>query len=435
MKNQSIKFLVISFFLICGLNLHASVTNIASESDDFVRVEGSQFLIGNEPYRYIGTNFWYGSILGSKGEGGNRERLKRELDTLKSLGIDNLRILVGGDGDKGLASHIEPTLQTAPGVYDEDLLEGLDFLLIELEKRNMKAVLYLNNSWEWSGGFSTYLEWAGAGKALIPSISGYPEFYEYVSQFLVNEKAKTMFADHVRKIVGRTNSINGNKYSDSPAIMAWQIANEPRAFTKNNFEPFTQWIHETAKLIKSIDSNHLVSTGSEGLWGCEDSLDVWKQINSFPEIDYATIHIWPYNWGWANSPNVESYLDSAKYHTDEYITQHYDALMSLKPLVLEEFGYPRDEMGIAIGSPTEGRDAYYSFIVDEFTENGRLAGINFWGWGGEAKPNHRTWQPGDDYTGDPAQEDQGLNSVYGSDSSTINILKKGIEKLRIINKR
>ena len=29
-------------------------------------------------------------------------------------------------------------------------------------KRGMKAVVALNNFWEWSGGFEQYLEWAGA---------------------------------------------------------------------------------------------------------------------------------------------------------------------------------------------------------------------------------------------------------------------------------
>ena len=39
-------------------------------------------------------------------------------------------------------------------------------LLAEMGKRQMHAVLYFNNSWEWSGGYGQYLEWAGEGKAL-----------------------------------------------------------------------------------------------------------------------------------------------------------------------------------------------------------------------------------------------------------------------------
>ena len=37
----------------------------------------------NKPYYFIGTNFWYGAILGSEGIGGDRERLHDELNFYK----------------------------------------------------------------------------------------------------------------------------------------------------------------------------------------------------------------------------------------------------------------------------------------------------------------------------------------------------------------
>lgn len=119
------------------------------EGSNFVRVENGHFLRNGKPYYYVGTNFWYGAILGSEGQGGNRQRLCRELDSLKSLGIDNLRILVGSDGERGVSAKVEPTLQVAPGVYNDTIFAGLDYLLAEMSKRDMLAVLYLNNSWEW----------------------------------------------------------------------------------------------------------------------------------------------------------------------------------------------------------------------------------------------------------------------------------------------
>lgn len=50
-----------------------------------------------------------------------------------------------------MKTKVEPTLQEAPGVYNDTILAGLDYLLMEMGKRKMVAVLYLNNSWEWSG--------------------------------------------------------------------------------------------------------------------------------------------------------------------------------------------------------------------------------------------------------------------------------------------
>lgn len=402
-----------------------------SPDKEFVTVRDGRFYIGDSVYDYVGANFWYGAILASEGRGGDRRRLAAELDSLHSLGIDNLRILAGGDGPEGLASHISPTLQVRPGVYNDTLLAGLDYLLAELERRHMKAVIYLNNAWEWSGGYSTYLDWAGDGPAVNPADSGYPAYMRYAARFVMNDSARKLAADHIRHIVGRVSGISGKPYSESPAIMAWQIANEPRAFSDEGKDAFAKWIHESARLIKSLDPNHLVSTGSEGLYGSEFDMDLWTRIHSYPEVDYATIHIWPYNWQWVKPEHITDSVDVASAKAAEYIENHREALAkalaadgfkATKPLVLEEFGYPRDNMEIAPGSPVTARDRFYQSVMDQLRK-GNINGMNFWGWGGLAKPRHSVWQPGDDYTGDPAQEPQGLNSVFIDDSTTVGILR------------
>lgn len=143
----------ILLLLLCGIVISCAEGTKRQVEDGFVKVENGRFIRQGKPYYYIGANFWYGAILGSEGEGGNRERLCRELDSLKSLGVDNLRVLVGADGERGVSAKVEPTLQVAPGIYNDTIFAGLDFLLAEMAKRDMLAVLYLNNSWEWSGGY------------------------------------------------------------------------------------------------------------------------------------------------------------------------------------------------------------------------------------------------------------------------------------------
>ncbi len=395
----------------------------------FVTVKDGEFYIGDSVYRYIGTNFWYGAILASEGYG-DRERLARELDTLQALGIDNLRILVGGDGNRRMTAHIEPNLQTAPGVYNDTLLEGLDYLLAELERRDMKAVLYLNNSWEWSGGYGTYLEWAGEGVVPVPSVDGYNTYVDFVAKFVLNDSAKAMAADHVRNIVTRVNTVTGEPYTESPAIMSWQISNEPRAFSKEGKEAFAEWLISTGNLIHELDTNHLVSTGSEGLYGCEVDLDLWKRIHSSDAIDYANIHIWPFNWRWVVLDDMITNIDTANKYTTEYVEMHYNAIKDAgKPLVLEEFGYPRDGKAFAMDSPVSARDKYYKHVFDLVTESGMINGANFWGWAGFAVPAHETWEFGDQYTADPAQEPQGLYSVFVTDSTTTAIIADAIEKM------
>lgn len=179
------------FLLLMSLVVIVSCTTMSKnqKENNFVRVENGQFIRNGKPYYYIGTNFWYGAILGSEGEGGNRVRLCRELDSLKSIGIDNLRILVGSDGERGVAAKVEPTLQVAPGVYNDTIFAGLDYLLAEMAKRDMLAVLYLNNSWEWSGGYGQYLQWAGYGKAPQPAVDGYAAYMNFAGQFVCSDSA------------------------------------------------------------------------------------------------------------------------------------------------------------------------------------------------------------------------------------------------------
>ncbi len=406
----------------------------------FVKVVDGHFDRDGKPYYYVGTNFWYGAILGSEGQGGDRQRLCRELDYLKNVGIDNLRVLVGSDGERGITTKVEPTLQVAPGVYNDTILAGLDYLLSEMGKREMVAVLYLNNSWEWSGGYGFYLEHAGEGKAPRPNEDGYPAYMSFVEKYAANEKAHQLFYDYVRFILTRTNRYTGTKYIDDPAIMSWQIGNEPRAFSRQALPAFEKWLREASALIRSIDPNHLISVGSEGAWGCEGDYEAYERICSDKNVDYCNIHLWPYNWSWARPDHLIDDLQASCDSTRNYINRHLTICERIrKPLVMEEFGYPRDGFKFSKSVPTRGRDGFYRYVFslvgDNAEKGGYFAGCNFWGWGGFANPKHEEqWQVGDDYTGDPAQEAQGLNSVFATDLSTISVIRQEVSRMAKIGK-
>jgi len=429
MKKQFLLLTVLLFLL------GACAPKPAEHSFIKVNADG-QFVRDGKPYYFVGANFWYGAILGSEGEGGNRERLHKELDFLKSIGINNLRVLVGADGENGIKTRVEPSLQVAPGVYNDTILAGLDYFMNELRERDMTAVLYLNNSWEWSGGYSVYLQWSGHGDAVVPAVDGWPAYMEYVKQFPKSDSAKALFANHVNYIVSRTNRYNQIKYVDDPTIMSWQIGNEPRAFSDENKEPFARWMADVAAQIKSLDPNHMVSSGSEGAWGCEMDMNLFEKIHADPNINYLNIHIWPYNWGWVKADSLKELLPCAKENTKKYIDDHMViARKYSKPIVLEEFGFPRDGFSFSKEAPTTARDEYYRYVFDLIRQDresgGLFAGCNFWAWGGFAgqNPDHVFWEKGDDYTGDPAQEQQGLNSVFATDS-TIEIIKAENRKLQ-----
>ncbi|MBG7631423.1 MAG: beta-mannanase [Bacteroidetes bacterium] len=427
---RSILILIIIFSTIsCKETYQKEVLNEV----EMISVKNAQFYRGNNPYYFVGTNYWYGPLIGAKNIG-DRDRLLKELDLMKDVGIDNLRILLGAEGDGG-DSRVHPALQYEQGKYNEDLLDGLDFLLAEMRKRNMYAVLYLNNNWIWSGGMSQYLEWNGYGKVPNPFMeesSTWDEYMNYTKQFHSCEPCKEAFYKHVKFIIGRKNAYTGLNYTEDATIMSWQVANEPRVLmTPEHETAFASWLNETVDLIESLDSTHLISTGAEGKASYLQDIDMYERLHSNQNIDYLTMHMWPKNWGWYNINNEAQTTQESIKKANAYMDEHIVVAQNLnKPIVMSEFGFPREKESLDPAASIENRNTFYNAIFERITESkkeqGVLAGLNFWGFAGYANTNPETgkWQHGDDFTADPPQEPQGLNSVFASDTSTLEMIKK-----------
>ncbi|SNR48185.1 mannan endo-1,4-beta-mannosidase [Lutibacter agarilyticus] len=428
---------LILLFLVIFISCKEASKNEANTKVKLITVKNGQFYKGENPYYFIGANYWYGPLIAAK-NGGDRERLIKELDLMKSIGIDNLRILVGAEGDGG-DSRVHPALQYEQGKYNEDLLDGLDFLLTEMRKRNMYAVLYLNNNWIWSGGMSQYLEWNGYGTVPNPFLEQYTwdEYMNYTKQFHSCEPCKEAFYKHVKFIMGRTNSYTGLKYTTDNVIMSWQVANEPRVLmTPEHEAAFSNWLNETVDLIESLDAIHLISTGAEGKASYLQDIEMYKRLHSNKNIDYLTMHMWPKNWGWYDINNEALTTLESIEKANNYMNEHILIAQQLnKPIVMSEFGFPREKESLSPTASIQNRNTFYKAIFERISESkkeqGNLAGLNFWGFAGYAKtnPENGKWQPSDDFTADPPQEPQGLNSVFASDVSTLELIKKASLKL------
>ena len=253
---------------------------------------------------------------------------------------------------------------------------------------------------------------------------------DIVSLFYGCEPCKIAYNKQVDLILDRTNKFSGKKYAGDPVIMAWELANEPRPMRPAAESDYKKWIAHAAAHIKSKDKNHLVVIGHEGWIGTE-GMKLFEEIHADKNIDYLTIHIWAKNWNWfENGKLFENFAKAAEKMT-VYMGDHLFIAKKLnKPLVIEEFGLPRDAQSIAINSPTSLRDQYYTKIFDVLAANsaskGNLAGVNFWAFGGTSRPvkGQPFWQKGDEYSGDPPMEEQGLNSVFDSDRTTWKIITK-----------
>lgn len=214
--------------------------------------------------------------------------------------------------------------------------------------------------------------------------------------------------------------------------MAWELGNEPRAFSDENIPAFIGFLQQTASYIHSVDTNHLVTTGTEGFHGCRRNWALFDTIHKDENIDYLTMHIWPLNWGWLDRNNIEGTLDLCIENAAGYMTEHIEKAKELnKPIVLEEFGFPRDGFSFNTEATTKARDNYFGAafnrIYENMQEEGPLAGANFWTFSGIGIPSANNtdhfWKPGDDIIGDPPQEEQGLNSIFATDS-TMKIIKQ-----------
>jgi len=346
------------------------------------------------------------------------------------------RLMAAAEGPDSAMYCMQPALQTAPGRYNKAVFKGLDYLLAQMAKRNMKAVVVLGNFWMWSGGFPQYRQWAHGGAIPYPDIEGggtWDPFIRYSEGFYTDSAANAMYLAFVRQVLTRRNKVNLRRYKNDPTIMAWQLANEPRGYSAAH--AYRQWLHNTAAFIKTIDPYHLVSTGAEGNTGSTTAGVDLILDNESPHIDYATTHLWIQNWQWYNPANPDTYAQAEVQAKDYLANQVAKAKRLGKPLVLEEFGISREAGSCHPEAATNTRDAFYSFLFGQVSNHwgsqGPLRGVNFWSWGGEGQPQAvgGMWQLGHPLIGDPPHERQGWYSVYNHDKSTLAIIARYAKQL------
>jgi mannan endo-1,4-beta-mannosidase len=443
-RRDFLKTASLSLPLLAGGGCAALSSRSSPHPRDFVSIRNSRFERAGRSYFYVGANLWYGGYLGAPDLPGGRRRLVRELDRLRAIGVTNLRLLAGSE-TSALAGSIPHGITRRPRDWDQPLLEGLDFCLAEMARRDITGVLYLTNYWQWSGGMAQYVNWI-SGEPIPdpdrPEVAAGPwqDFMRYSARFYRTPAAQDLFQEYVRGLLARRNTCNGRTYRDDPAIMAWELANEPRPGTDADparLAAFYDWVDLTARRLHSLDPNHLVTTGTEGIHGCLEQPEIFLKAHQSPAIDYVNVHLWLKNWSWLKEPRLGPQYEEAVTrgcgHIEQHIALATDSLR--KPLTMEEFGIARDGESYAPASGVTMRDDYYGrmfqVLVDSCRAGRALQGVNFWAWAGEGRP-----QPGRSEAaalmGDPLSEPQGLNSVLDTDRSTHSIIAQFNQKLRAL---
>uniref|UniRef100_A0A383VL97 mannan endo-1,4-beta-mannosidase n=1 Tax=Tetradesmus obliquus TaxID=3088 RepID=A0A383VL97_TETOB len=296
--------------------------------------------------------------------------------------------------------------QTAPGKYDEQGLQALDYVIDSASRHGIRLILSFIDNWKYYNGVDQYVDWCGPGRTMarfeeknggdtdttVRSVA--QNEYETLRHalFFKEEACKALYKDHVDAITGRKNSINGLLYKNDPTILAWNLINEPRCETwmpANSWCPgaMSSWFKEMGDYVRSKDPNHLVSSGSEGFFGQGDANQgknpqPWAAqtgqnfVDDNRHMDFAVAHAWPDNW---EIPNEQQggFLR-------EWLASHLEAAESIgMPLLFEEFGKkldsPDDTAAIRqLRDPVFG--ATYDAVQKAVEENKPLLGSLYWKW-------------------------------------------------------
>jgi len=285
---------------------------------------------------------------------------------------------------RGWACHDDPnnpaTMQTEPLQYSEAGLAGIDIALESAARHGLKVVLSLVNYWSDYGGIPQYLRWHG----LDP---------EQPALFFRDGRVRAHFRAHIERILRRTNPRTGLAWGDDPAVLGWELCNEPRGVgLRDDGSALVAWVREMAQVVGSA-SQQLVLTGEEGL-GDDLAKPYWHSVGAgwqvtgtgmdfgrnTAAVDLGSIHLYPEHWGW----NPEQMEEAGV----AWIQQRAAAARAVeRPVVLGEFGLSNAGLSVA------ERRRLYRVWMEAARREPNVCGVLSWSFSTDDRPDD--W---DDYT-------------------------------------
>lgn len=327
----SIGIIILSYFIILIASTYGSWSIITTR--------GTNFYHENTAFYYVGTN-------SCVDPGGNRDEIEYTFQKAANLGCNVIRIWAVGEG---MANGYQP----AAGVYNETTFRILDYKLDAARRNGIRVIIAMLNNWSDYGGAPKYVEWV------------YSNTTTNKNMFWTNSSCNTLYKNYVSQIINRTNTVNGLSYKTDPTIFSWELCNEPRNELDDTGVTLNNWIAEISSYIKSLDTAHMVSIGTEGLleargWYATGVLYV--PMHQVSTINFCTFHIYPNssNWSWS----------STRFMMNRYISWGHDSCN--KPVIMEEYG-------LSTGFMNYGAYSSYQLMLHEIDTAGG-AGSNIWYW-------------------------------------------------------
>ncbi|MBI4910864.1 MAG: cellulase family glycosylhydrolase [Acidobacteria bacterium] len=282
----------------------------------FVSTAGTQFVIDGARFPIVGVNCYFLSFC-------TEASRAAVLEEARAMGGNVIRTsafhddLTRRDGEVCFQYSDNGVITVNDGA---DGLQRLDACIADAETHGIKLILPLVNHWGDFGGMPRYLEWLGLPPNTV-------EFYRA-------PLARSAYRNWIRTLLTRRNTRTGRLYLDEPAVMAWELANEPRC--PGDHQLLLDWVGEMSEYIQSLDTNHLVACGDEGffrrgftfddLYDGSHGVDC-EAILRLGSVDFGTYHMYPDHWGRPND------------FGQRWIADHCAAgRRAVKPVLLEEYG-------------------------------------------------------------------------------------------------
>ncbi|WP_299038647.1 cellulase family glycosylhydrolase [uncultured Pseudokineococcus sp.] len=289
----------------------------------FVTSRRSSFLLDGRPWRFGGTNCYY---LHQK----SHYMVDSVLNDARAMGLQVVRAWAFADGTE----RTERALQPEPYVYDEEAFDSLDYAVMKAGQLGIRMVLPVVNNWDDYGGMAQYVQWFRGVDVAEAGGASHDLFY-------TDPEIQACFQAWVRHLVGRTNRYTGVRYVDDPAVMTWEVANEPRCRSDQSGRTLRTFVDRTSRLIARLAPRQMVAVGDEGFLGETGSADYpysdyegarWAELTNLPFISYGTLHLYPEYWKGDLSTSEQIAWG------ERYIRRHIDDRSVRKPVVLEEYG-------------------------------------------------------------------------------------------------
>ncbi|GJN22793.1 hypothetical protein PR202_gb10392 [Eleusine coracana subsp. coracana] len=350
----------------------------------FVGVDGMQFVANDRTTVYLsGFNAYW--LMTTASDPAQRAKVLAAFRQASAHGLNLARTWAFSDGG-------DKPLQSSPGVYDEAMFKGLDFVVAQARRHGVYLLLCLTNNFHDFGGKRQYVQWARDAADdddddLVITTAAAAD-----DDFFNSTVVKGYYKNHVKTVLTRVNTFTGVAYKDDPTIFAWELMNEPRCDADPTGAMVQAWVEEMAPYVKSIDSNHLVTVGLEGFYGLglheSKALNPWAiyygtnyiDTHRAQGVDLATIHLYPDLWLWGATPAQQAafFRNWTAAHARD--TQRYLRM----PLLVTEYGkfLLRWDQDQGANRSQRERDYFLAMVLDAIYDSasngGPLVGGAFW---------------------------------------------------------